>query len=158
MSSEVKNAALLGTAQALVDHATAILDANREDYSEAHRNGLDEAMLDRMMLNDVRLVGIASDVRAIAALPDPVGEIIEMRELSNGLQVGRQRVPLGVIGSIYESRPNVTIDISSLALKSGNAVLAPRRQGSHQNQYRACRHSAEQPGAASGVPGRTRCR
>ena len=80
-------------------------------------------ILDRLMLNAKRLEGIASDVSAVAALPDPVGEMFDVRTLPNGLIIGRKRVPLGVIGSIYESRPNVTIDISVLCLKSGNAVI-----------------------------------
>ena len=80
-------------------------------------------MLDRLMLNSSRLDAIAQDVLAVAALPDPVGEVFDMRTLPNGLQIGRKRVPLGVIGAIYESRPNVTIDISALCLKSGNAII-----------------------------------
>jgi glutamate-5-semialdehyde dehydrogenase len=80
-------------------------------------------MLDRLMLNPGRLEGIANDVKAVAALPDPVGEVIEERKLPNGLQISKKRVPLGVIGAIYESRPNVTVDISVLCLKSGNAVI-----------------------------------
>ncbi len=80
-------------------------------------------MLDRLMLSPGRLEAISQDVKTVAALPDPVGEVIEMRTLPNGLQIGKKRVPLGVVGAIYESRPNVTIDISSLCLKSGNAII-----------------------------------
>ena len=80
-------------------------------------------MLDRLLLNSDRLNGMADDVRTIASLPDPIGEVIEARTLPNGMEVERRRVPLGVIGSIYESRPNVTIDIAALTLKSGNACL-----------------------------------
>jgi glutamate-5-semialdehyde dehydrogenase len=123
LSTEVKNQALLGTASGILEQQGAILEANRDDYASASASGLSDAMLDRMLLDPLRLEGIAADVRAIAALPDPVGEVIEMRTLPNGLQLGRLRVPLGVIGTVYESRPNVTIDISSLALKSGNAVI-----------------------------------
>lgn len=123
ISTELKNRALLSTADALVERQGEILEANRADFKDAQAAGLSEAMLDRMLLDPARVNGMALDVRTVAALPDPVGEMIEMRTLPNGLQVGRQRVPLGVIGSIYESRPNVTIDISSLALKSGNAVI-----------------------------------
>ncbi|MGI8553237.1 MAG: glutamate-5-semialdehyde dehydrogenase [Dehalococcoidia bacterium] len=124
ISTEVKNRALVGTAQTILARREEILAANRTDYDQAYASGLlSEAMLDRMQLDAGRLKGIADDVGAIAALPDPIGEMIEMRTLPNGLQLGRQRVPLGVIGAIYESRPNVTIDISSLALKSGNAVI-----------------------------------
>jgi glutamate-5-semialdehyde dehydrogenase len=122
-STEIKNEALLATAQALLDRQDEILGANRTDLDEARASGLSDAMLDRMRLDSGRLADMAADVRAIALLADPVGEMIEMRTLPNGLQIGRQRVPLGVIASVYESRPNVTIDISSLALKSGNAVI-----------------------------------
>lgn len=123
LSTEIKNRALLGTAQSLVEQYESILAANRADSDEARAAGLSEAMLDRMHLDRGRIEAMASDVRAIAALPDPVGEVIEGRILPNGLELGRVRVPLGVIAAIYESRPNVTVDISSLALKSGNAVI-----------------------------------
>jgi glutamate-5-semialdehyde dehydrogenase len=123
LTSAVKDAALLATAQALLDQQDAILEANHQDCVEAKASGLSESMLDRLLLNPSRVEGMAADVRAIAALPDPIGEMVDQRRLPNGLQVGRQRVPLGVIGTIFESRPNVTIDISSLALKSGNAVI-----------------------------------
>jgi glutamate-5-semialdehyde dehydrogenase len=95
LSTAVKDAALFATAQALLDDATAVLAANEQDCAQARGSGLPEAMLDRMMLDESRLRGIAADVRAIAALPDPVGETIEMRLLPNGLEVGRRRVPLG---------------------------------------------------------------
>ncbi|MBI2916616.1 MAG: glutamate-5-semialdehyde dehydrogenase [Chloroflexi bacterium] len=123
LSSEVKNRALLNIAEGLLARQDLILKANAADYEAAEASGLSAAMLDRLMLNRSRLEGMARDVRAVAALPDPVGEVFDMRTLPNGLQVGRKRVPLGVIGSIYESRPNVTVDISVLCLKSGNAVL-----------------------------------
>ena len=122
-STEIKNRALLGMAEALIARKNEILAANRIDYDEAKASGMDEAMLDRLMLSPGRLEAMAGDVKTVASLPDPVGEVFEMRTLPNGLQVGKKRVPLGVIGAIYESRPNVTIDISSLCLKSGNAVV-----------------------------------
>jgi glutamate-5-semialdehyde dehydrogenase len=151
LSTEVKNRALLATAQGILEDSAAVLDANRLDYREAQDAGMEEAMLDRMMLDEARLAGIAADVRAIAALPDPVGEMIEMRVLPNGLEVGRQRVPLGVIGAIYESRPNVTIDISSLALKSGNAALLRGGKEAIRTNIALAR-IAQQAQAASGVP------
>ena len=123
LATEVKNKALLGIADALKEKQKEILSANSQDYQEAETSGMNAAMLDRLMLNSSRLEGIANDVRAVAALPDPVGEIIEERTLPNGLQISKKRVPLGVIGAIYESRPNVTVDISVLCLKSGNAVI-----------------------------------
>ena len=123
LSTEIKNKALLNISEALIDKQDEILAANKIDYEEAKASGMSESMLDRLMLSPSRLESIAEDTRTVAALPDPVGEMLEMRTLPNGLQIGKQRVPLGVIGAIYESRPNVTIDISSLCLKSGNAVI-----------------------------------
>jgi glutamate-5-semialdehyde dehydrogenase len=114
---------LLNIADALIDRLNEILIANKIDYAKAKASGMSETMLDRLMVSPSRLDGIAQDVRTVAALPDPVGEEFEMRTLPNGLQISKKRVPLGVIGVIYESRPNVTIDISSLCLKSGNAVI-----------------------------------
>jgi len=123
LSTEIKNKALLNIAEALIDKQDEILAANKVDYEQAKASGMNEAMLDRLMLSPSRLEAMSQDVKTVAALPDPVGEVFEMRTLANGLQIGKKRVPLGVIGAIYESRPNVTIDISSLCLKSGNAVI-----------------------------------
>ncbi len=118
-----KNQALLNVAQALESETGPLLEANRADYQSAQADGMSEALLDRLLLTPERLTGMARDVRAVAALPDPVNEVIDARTLANGLEVERRRVPLGVIGSIYESRPNVTVDIAALTLKSGNACL-----------------------------------
>ncbi len=123
LATEVKNKALLGIAEALLARQDKILTANNLDYKEAEASGMNAAMLDRLMLSSSRLEAIAQDVKTVAALPDPVGEILEERTLPNGLQLSKKRVPLGVIGAIYESRPNVTVDISVLCLKSGNAVI-----------------------------------
>ena len=123
LSTEVKNKALHNVANDLLAKKDEILAANQLDYHKAHTSGMDAAMLDRLMLSSERLEAIARDVLAVAALPDPVGEVFDMRTLPNGLLLGRKRVPLGVIGAIYESRPNVTIDISVLCLKSGNAII-----------------------------------
>ena len=123
LSTEVKNKALLAIADDLIAKQSDILSANHRDYVEGEKSGMSAAMLDRLLLNSERIKGIASDVRTVAALPDPVGETFEMRTLPNGLQIGKKRVPLGVIGAIYESRPNVTVDISVLCLKSGNAII-----------------------------------
>ena len=123
LSTEVKNQALHNVAEDLLAKKGEVLAANQIDYKEAEASGMNAAMLDRLMLSSSRLEAIAQDVLAVAALPDPVGEIFDMRTLPNGLLIGRKRVPLGVIGAIYESRPNVTIDISVLCLKSGNAVI-----------------------------------
>ena len=123
LATEVKNQALLNIAQALELEQEPVLEANRADYQSAQADGMNEAMLDRLLLTPERLTGMAQDVRGIAALPDPVNEVIDARTLANGLAVERRRVPLGVIGSIYESRPNITVDIAALTLKSGNACL-----------------------------------
>jgi len=123
LSTEVKNRALGNIASDLLAKKEEILAANQIDYQAGEASGMSAAMLDRLMLSSERLSAIAKDVLAVAALPDPVGEVFDMRTLPNGLLLGRKRVPLGVIGAIYESRPNVTIDISVLCLKSGNAII-----------------------------------
>ena len=123
ISADVKNAALHNVADGLKAREEEILAANEKDIANGRERGLEEYFLDRLLLNPERLEGLANDVRGIAALPDPVGEVIDQRNMPNGLTVGKRRVPLGVIGAIYESRPNVTIDISSLCLKSGNAII-----------------------------------
>ena len=123
LTGAVKDQALLNIADALISMQSEILEANGKDCAAGAESGLDESFLDRLLITPERLEGMASDVRSVVMLPDPVGETIEMRTMPNGLQVGRRRVPLGVIGVIYESRPNVTVDISALCLKSGNAVI-----------------------------------
>lgn len=123
ISTEVKNKALHNLAADLLARKDDILEANKRDYEAAKSAGMSAALLDRLMLDISRLEGISKDVMGVAALQDPVGEMFDVRTLPNGLIIGRKRVPLGVIGAIYESRPNVTIDISALCLKSGNAVV-----------------------------------
>jgi len=123
LPTEVKNKALIAIAESLIVREGEILDANRLDCEEAKASGMDEAILDRLLLNSSRLKAMADDVRTVASLPDPVGETFDAKVLSNGLRIERRRVPLGVIGIIFESRPNVTVDVSSLCLKSGNAVI-----------------------------------
>ncbi len=135
LSAEVKNEALHNISADLIARKDEILAANQIDYKAGEASGMGVAMLDRLMLDSSRLEGIAQDVLAVAALPDPVGEVFDMRTLPNGLQIGRKRVPLGVIGAIYESRPNVTIDISALCLKSGNAlILRGGKEAIHSKQ------------------------
>ncbi len=123
LSTDIKNQALINISRDLLIRRDEILAANKEDYKESEASGMSDHMLDRLMLNESRLEAMAGDVLNIASLTDPVGEVLEMRTHPNGLQIGKKRVPLGVIGAIYESRPNVTIDISSLCLKSGNALI-----------------------------------
>ncbi len=151
VSGGVRNQALLNIADRVVEEQDNILAANRLDLDAGRQKGLPEYYLDRMTLNTERLEAIASDVRSVAALPDPVGEVIEMRSMPNGLQVGRRRVPLGVVGVIYESRPNVTVDISTLCLKSGNAVIL--RGGSDTiNSNTALANAIRQAVAEAGAP------
>ena len=123
LPGRVKDEALLSVAVALKSGQEQIVAANERDCEAGRQAGLDEFLLDRLLLDPDRLEGVAADVRNVVTLPDPVGETFDMRVMANGLQVGRRRVPLGVIGTIYESRPNVTVEISSLCLKSGNAVI-----------------------------------
>ena len=135
LPSGVKNRALHNIAQALDDRQDDVLAANREDYETSKADGLSEALLDRLLLTPGRLHDLADSVRSVAALPDPISETLDATTLANGLRVSKRRVPLGVIGSIYESRPNVTIDISTLCLKSGNAcLLRGGKESIHSNR------------------------
>ena len=118
-----RNAALLAIADSVSDRTQTIRSANLDDLDAGRSNGLAAPLLDRLELTDARIQSMAEGLRQIAALPDPVGEISDMRMRPSGLQVGRMRVPLGVIGIIYESRPNVTADAAGLCLKSGNATI-----------------------------------
>ena len=123
LSSAKKDAALEAIASTVEAQAGVILDANAQDIEAGRAAGLDEHMLERLLLTEARLAGIAEGVRSVAALPDPVGESFDARTLPNGLRISKRRVPIGVIGVIYESRPNVTVDIAALCLKSGNAAI-----------------------------------
>ncbi len=123
LSTDVKNKALLNIAEDLRSKTKEILTANKLDLKQAMANGINKTMQDRLLLNETRLEGMAKDVLNVATLPDPVGEVFDMRTMPNGLLIGRKRVPLGAIGAMYESRPNVTVDIATLCLKSGNAVI-----------------------------------
>jgi glutamate-5-semialdehyde dehydrogenase len=151
LSTDIKNKALNNISHDLLTKKDEILTANQTDYKEAEASGMSAAMLDRLMLNSSRLEAIARDVLTVAALPDPVGEIFDMRTQPNGLQIGKKRVPLGVIGAIYESRPNVTIDISALCLKSGNAViLRGGKEAIHSNS--ALAKVVQDASVSAGVP------
>ena len=123
LSTDDKNRVLLNLADLLKSDQAGVLAANQQDYQEAKSEGMDESLLDRLLLTEERLNGTAEEVRRVAELPDPVGEVLETTNLPNGLITSRRRVPLGVVGSIYESRPNVTVDIFGLCLKSGNACI-----------------------------------
>ena len=123
LSSREKNRVLEKIAEYLESQSAEILRANEQDLAEARDNGLSEAMLDRLALNPARLKSIADDVRQVCSLADPVGQVIDGGLLDSGLRIERRRVPLGVIGVIYEARPNVTLDVASLCLKTGNAAI-----------------------------------
>ena len=123
LTTGVKNQALHNLADLLESDTSELLQANTEDCSEARESGLSHAMIDRLLLTPERLRGTAAEQRKVASLPDPVGETFDMTNLPNGMTIGRRRIPLGVIASIYESRPNVTVDIFGLCFKSGNACI-----------------------------------
>lgn len=123
LSTEMKNRALAAMAEALEDSAGEILAANEKDVKKAKEKGLSPALLDRLLLTPVRIKEMANGLRALIALPDPVGEIEAVWKGAQAIEIGRMRVPLGVIGIIYEARPNVTVDAAGLCLKTGNAVI-----------------------------------
>jgi glutamate-5-semialdehyde dehydrogenase len=123
LGSNVKNTALIKMAEGLMDGSAALKAANVKDLESAEKNDLTKAMIDRLTLTDKVIKGMADSLREVAALPDPVGEITSMWTRPNGLKVGRMRIPIGVIGIIYEARPNVTADAAGLCLKSGNAAV-----------------------------------
>jgi glutamate-5-semialdehyde dehydrogenase len=146
-----KDAALHAIADALLARTPEILEANERDMRAGGEAGLDAALLDRLALDAGRVQGMADGVRAIAALPDPVGEVIDGQRLPNGLDVRKVRVPLGVVAVVYEARPNVTIDAAALCLKSGNAiVLRGSSSAAHSNAVLTA--VAAQAAADAGVP------
>ena len=151
VTSEQKQQALYKMAAALLSQQEAILKANKLDVEKAVQKGTSKAMLDRLSLNEERIHGMADGLRQVAALADPVGEVLSMAKRPNGLQIGQQRVPIGVIGIIYEARPNVTCDAAGLCLKAGNAVIL--RGGSeafYSNQ--AIVSVLSQAAASAGLP------
>ena len=151
VTSEQKQQALYKMAAALLDQQETILKANKLDVEKAVQKGTSKAMLDRLSLNEERIHGMADGLRQVAALADPVGEVLSMAKRPNGLQIGQQRVPIGVIGIIYEARPNVTCDATGLCLKAGNAVIL--RGGSeafYSNQ--AIVSVLSQAAASAGLP------
>ncbi|WP_299230788.1 glutamate-5-semialdehyde dehydrogenase [uncultured Halomonas sp.] len=146
-----KNAALLAMAESLEASREEVLSANARDLARGRETGLDDALLDRLALDDQRVNAMIEGLRQVAALPDPVGEIDGLRARPSGIQVGQMRVPLGVIGIIYESRPNVTLEAASLCLKSGNAAIL--RGGSEARDSNAAIAACIREGlAAAGLP------
>ncbi len=153
-TTEQRNAAVNAMADELFADRAAILSANAADMRAGEASGLTAALLDRLLLNTARLEGIASDVRTVAALPDPLNAAFDSGVLPNGLRVEKRRVPIGVIGVIYEARPNVTADVAALCLKSGNAVIL--RGGSEITRsatalVRALRYAVESAGLPADV-------
>lgn len=134
-TTEVRNRALLATAEALDAARSELAEANARDMASGQESGLDAAMLDRLELTPARVDAMIEGLRQVASLPDPIGAITDMTYRPSGIQVGKMRVPLGVIGIIYESRPNVTVEAASLCLKSGNAtILRGGSESIHSNQ------------------------
>ena len=154
VDSATKDAALLAIADALEARTPEILEANARDLEAGREAGLSSALMDRLALDEARIRGIADGTRAIAALPDPVGEVVDGGRLANGLEFRKVRVPLGVIAVVYEARPNVTIDAAALCLKSGNAVLLRgSSSAAHSNAVlaRVAREAAEGAGLPQGA-------
>ena len=150
-TTEQKNRALIAAADAMLEARGDILEANKLDLANAEKSGMAASFVDRLTLDDSRISAIADGIRAIAALPDPVGEVIAEWDRPNGLHIERVRTPLGVIGVIYESRPNVTADAGALCLKAGNAVIL--RGGSDSAHSSAAIHKALVRGLeAAGLP------
>ena len=123
LSSKDKNDALYAMADSLIKNSQVIIEANKKDLEASRAKGTSESMLDRLALNEDRIEAMANGLKQVAALPDPVGEVLGMWTRPNGLQIGKKRVPMGVIGIIYEARPNVTSDAAGLCFKAGNAVI-----------------------------------
>src|ERR1700704_3189741 len=149
LGSGVKDAALRAIADALIQRTPEILEANARDLEAGREAGLTDALIDRLLLDPERIAAIAAQVRDIAALPDPVGEVIDGFRLPNGLDVAKTRTPLGVVAVVYEARPNVTIDAAALCLKSGNAiVLRGSSSAAHSNAVLAGIAAAHAPEGA----------
>lgn len=123
LGTDDKNRGLHAIADALLAHTQEIVDANRIDIENGRANGLSDGLIDRLMLDPKRIAGIAEGCRQVAALPDPIGEVLHMHKTPNGLQIGQKRTPMGVIGIIYEARPNVTVDAAALCFKAGSSCI-----------------------------------
>jgi glutamate-5-semialdehyde dehydrogenase len=150
-NTEIKNEALCALADLLDHDRDAILAANHLDIENARASGMSDALVDRLVLNEKKLGSLSSDLRRVAELPDPVGECFDKSVLPNGMELWKQRIPLGVIGVIYESRPNVTIDVAGLAIKTGNAaILRGGKESIHSNRILA--EAAQKALTRSGLP------
>ncbi|AKN30865.1 gamma-glutamyl phosphate reductase [Clostridium carboxidivorans P7] len=151
LSAEEKNKALISMSEALINNETFILEQNEKDLKEGKSNGMTEALLDRLALNHKRIEDMALGLKNVASMGDPVGQVLKMWRRPNDLQIGQMRVPLGVIGIIYEARPNVTVDAAALCIKSGNAVIL--RGGKEAiNSNKAIADTIIKAGELSGLP------
>ena len=153
MGTDEKNKILLSIATALVDKSTYIIEQNKIDVKNARESGITESLVDRLMLNEERIKGMASGLKQVASLKDPIGEVINTIKIPNGLTIGKKRVPMGVVGIIYEARPNVTADAIGLCIKSGNAVvLRGGRVANFSNQgiVKVATKAAEEAGMPEG--------
>ncbi|MBU3994456.1 MAG: glutamate-5-semialdehyde dehydrogenase, partial [Actinobacteria bacterium] len=147
-----KNAALAAIADAIESGVDQVVAAHQIDLDRGRESGLTEGLLDRLLLNESRLHGLANAVRDVIALPDPIGQVVRGSTLANGIQITQVRVPFGVIGAIYEARPNVTVDIAALALKSGNGVVL-RGGSAAENSNRELVGIIQQAISATGLDG-----
>ena len=151
VSTEVKNRALIQIAEGLMEKKSEIMSANEKDINKAKEDNLSKAFLDRLALDEKRIKGMADGLEEVASLDDPIGDILEMKKRPNGLQIGKMRVPLGVIGIIYEARPNVTVDAAALCLKSGNTVIL-RGGSSAINSNKILTEIIEENAQKAGLP------
>jgi len=151
VDADTKDRALNAMADALIEHAGEILAANEEDLARAKADGITGALIDRLTLNEKRIDGMAQGLRDLTSLPDPVGEVVATWTRPNGLQIERVRVPLGVVGIIYEARPNVTVDAAGICLKSGNASIL-RGSSSAISSNTVLARIIDDAGAANGLP------
>ena len=151
LSTGTKNEALLKMADALVANQDVILKENKKDLADGQKAGISKALLDRLALTSDRIEGMAGSLREIVALSDPIGETVEGFTRPNGLKITKVRVPLGVIGIIYEARPNVTCDAISLAVKTGNCVVLRGSASAYQSN-RAIADTLSKAGVAAGLP------
>src|SRR3954452_23721773 len=150
-TGSVKDAALETMAQALLEHTEQILSANADDVAAAEDSGTPAHLIDRLRLDSARVAAMAQGLREVAGLPDPVGDVVRGSTLANGLELRQVRVPFGVVGVIYEARPNVTADAAGICLKSGNAVLL-RGSSSAQRSNEAIVGALRDALAAAGLP------
>ncbi|AWI05363.1 glutamate-5-semialdehyde dehydrogenase [Clostridium drakei] len=151
ISTEEKNKALINMSEALINNESFILEQNEKDLKEGKSNGMTKALLDRLALNHKRIEDMALGLKNVASMEDPIGQVLKMWKRPNDLQIGQMRVPLGVIGIIYEARPNVTVDAAALCIKSGNAVIL--RGGKEAiNSNKAIADTIIKAGELSGLP------